>query len=69
MMMALRPDLVATDRIPPRANAEPETASGLYRWRSFAERTKTGVMGNPDAASAEKASGCWRRSPRRSRPS
>jgi len=53
IMLALRPDLVATDRIPPRANAEPETSSGLYRWRSFAERTKTGVMGNPDAASAE----------------
>lgn len=53
MMLALRPDLVATDRIPPRPNAPAETDSGLYRWRSFAERTETGVMGNPDAASAE----------------
>ena len=53
MMLALRPDLVATDRIPPRTNAPAETDSGLYRWRSFAARTETGVMGNPDAASAE----------------
>lgn len=53
MMLALRPDLVATDRIPPRPNAPAETDSGLYRWRSFAARTETGVMGNPDAASAE----------------
>ncbi|MEO8714387.1 MAG: creatininase family protein [Acetobacteraceae bacterium] len=53
IMLALRPDLVATDRIPPRPNAPPETDAGLSRWRSFAVRTETGVMGNPDAASAE----------------
>lgn len=53
MMLALRPDLVAKDRIPPRPNTEPEAESGIYRWRSFAVRTETGVIGNPDAASAE----------------
>lgn len=53
MMLALRPDLVATDRIPPRPNAAPEADAGLYRWRSFAVQTDTGVIGNPDAASAE----------------
>ncbi len=53
MMLALRPDLVAHDRIPPRSNAPSEGDKGLYRWRSFAVRTETGVMGNPDAASAE----------------
>lgn len=53
MMLALRPDLVAQARIPPRANAPAAPDSGLYRWRSFAVRTPTGVMGNPDAGTAE----------------
>ncbi|MBV8617097.1 MAG: creatininase family protein, partial [Acetobacteraceae bacterium] len=52
MMLALRPELVAGARIPPRdAPSSPE--SGLYRWRSFAVRTETGVRGNPDAGTAE----------------
>ena len=53
MMLALRPDLVATARIPPPVNESSSTESGLYRWRSFAVRTSTGVRGNPDAGTAE----------------
>ncbi len=52
MMLALRPELVANARIPPR-DPPSATESGLYRWRSFAVRTKTGVRGNPDAGTAE----------------
>lgn len=52
MMLALRPELVAHDRIPARANAPSGGDTGLYRWRSFAVRTETGVMGNPDAGTA-----------------
>lgn len=53
MMLALRPDLVARERIPPRANAPSDSEKGIYRWRSFAVKTETGVIGNPDAANAE----------------
>lgn len=53
MMLALRPDLVAKDRIPARANTPSESGGPFYRWRSFAVRTETGVIGNPDAATAE----------------
>lgn len=55
MMMAVRPELVATDRIP-RANtgAEADVPSGVYRWRSLGSRTVTGALGHPEAASAEK---------------
>jgi creatinine amidohydrolase len=52
MMLALRPELVASARIPPR-DAPSSGESGLYRWRSFAVRTGTGVRGNPDAGTAE----------------
>jgi creatinine amidohydrolase len=52
MMLALRPELVAPGRIPPR-DAPSAAESGLYRWRSFAVRTETGVRGNPDAGTAE----------------
>jgi creatinine amidohydrolase len=52
MMLALRPELVASARIPPR-DAPSSVESGLYRWRSFAVRTTTGVRGNPDAGTAE----------------
>ena len=51
MMLALRPELVARDRIPPRY--DPPAPSDLYRWRSFAVRTESGALGNPAAASAE----------------
>jgi creatinine amidohydrolase len=53
MMLALRPELVASARIPPRADDASSSDSGLYRWRSFAVRTPTGVRGNPDAGTAE----------------
>ncbi len=59
MMMALRPELVATDRIPlAKANTTPNVddlvGGGVYRWRSIGSRSSSGVIGNPEAASAEK---------------
>jgi len=59
MMMAVRPDLVAADRIPlAKANTTPSVddvvGGGVYRWRSIGSRSASGVMGNPEAASAEK---------------
>jgi creatinine amidohydrolase len=59
MMMAVRPDLVATDRIPlAKANMTPDISDvvggGVYRWRSIGSRSGSGVIGNPEAASAEK---------------
>lgn len=59
MMMAIRPDLVATDRIPlAKANTTPDTSDvaggGVYLWRSIGSRSGSGVIGNPEAASAEK---------------
>src|SRR5579883_1462337 len=53
MMLALRPELVAKERIPARSNTPSESGAGVHRWRSFAVRTETGVIGNPDAATAE----------------
>jgi creatinine amidohydrolase len=58
MMMAVRPDLVATDRVSlARANATPDLtdiAGGVYMWRSIGSRSASGVIGNPEAASPEK---------------
>jgi creatinine amidohydrolase len=59
MMMAVRPDLVATDRIPlAKANRTPDTddvvGGGVYLWRNIGSRSGSGVIGNPEAASAEK---------------
>ena len=59
MMMALRRDLVAEDRIPlAKVNRGPDVADlvgdGVYRWRSIASRSSSGVLGNPEAASPEK---------------
>lgn len=59
MMMAVRPDLVALDRIPlAKANTTPTVddlvGGGVYRWRSIGSRSASGVIGNPEAASAEK---------------
>jgi creatinine amidohydrolase len=59
MMMAVRPDLVATDRIPlAKSNSAPDVETlvggGVYRWRSIGSRSGSGVIGNPEAASAEK---------------
>jgi creatinine amidohydrolase len=59
MMMALRPDLVARDRIAlAEVNQTPEltevAGGGLYMWRSLASRSSAGVIGYPSAASPEK---------------
>ena len=59
MMMAVRPELVATDRIPlAKSNTTPAVddlvGGGVYRWRSIGSRSASGVIGNPEAASAEK---------------
>ncbi|HYZ24935.1 MAG TPA: creatininase family protein [Rhodopila sp.] len=59
MMLAVRPELVATDRIPlAKANRTPDTddvvGGGVYLWRSIGSRSGSGVIGNPEAASAEK---------------
>ena len=55
MMLAVRPELVATDRIPPdNSNASHEPVGGVYRWRSIGSRSETGSLGNPAAATAEK---------------
>ena len=55
MMLAARPELVATDRIPRAgANRAPEPAPGVYRWRTIAARSASGVMGQPEAATAAK---------------
>jgi creatinine amidohydrolase len=59
MMMAARPELVAHDRIPlAKSNTTPDVSDvvggGVYRWRTIASRSGSGVIGNPEAASAEK---------------
>ena len=59
MTMALRPDLVARDRIKlAKVNTPPEmeelVGPGIYRWRSLQSMSSAGVIGNPDAATPEK---------------
>jgi creatinine amidohydrolase len=55
MMMAVRPELVAEDRIPlSKSNTTGDIASGVYRWRSIGSRSGSGVIGNPEAATKEK---------------
>jgi creatinine amidohydrolase len=59
MMMAVRPDLVATDRIPlAKANRTPDApeivGAGVYRWRTLGAMSASGVVGHPEAATAEK---------------
>jgi creatinine amidohydrolase len=59
MMLAVRPELVAIDRIPlAKSNATPGVSDvvggGVYRWRTIGSRSASGVIGNPEAASAEK---------------
>ncbi|MSP88861.1 MAG: creatininase family protein [Alphaproteobacteria bacterium] len=59
MAMALRPELVARDRIKlAKVNRPPEmdelVGPGIYRWRSLASLSSAGVVGNPEAATAEK---------------
>ncbi|MFW5832738.1 MAG: creatininase family protein [Pseudomonadota bacterium] len=59
MVLALRPDLVDTDRFAeaacPDARDQPEgREEASYRWVSFADKTPSGTLGDPRAASAEK---------------
>ena len=59
MMLAVRPELVAMDRVHlARANNTPDVADvvggGVYRWRTIGARSSSGVIGNPEAATAEK---------------
>ena len=59
MMMAVRPELVAADRIGlAKSNATPSLSDvvggGVYRWRTIASRSGSGVIGNPDAATPQK---------------
>ena len=59
MMMAVRPELVAEERIAlAKSNRTPGVSDvvggGVYRWRTTASMTASGVMGNPEAASAAK---------------
>ena len=59
MMMAVRPELVAADRIPlAKSNTTPDVADvvggGVYMWRSIGSRSGSGVIGNPEAATPEK---------------
>lgn len=56
MLLHLKPDLVDTEAM--GALEAPTKGlldqAGVYRWRSFAEMTESGVIGVPSAASAEK---------------
>jgi len=55
MVLALRPELVDQSRFAEARSAEEEHgAATAYRWQSFAERTASGALGDPTAASAEK---------------
>jgi creatinine amidohydrolase len=59
MMMALRPGLVAEDRIPlaktnNTADIKDLVGGGVYRWRTLGAMSSSGVWGNPEAASAAK---------------
>jgi creatinine amidohydrolase len=59
MMMAVRPELVAEARIPlAKANRTPDVSDlvggGVYRWRAIGAMSSSGVVGNPEAASAAK---------------
>jgi creatinine amidohydrolase len=57
MVMALRPELVDRERLAEARFDEPPhvvTQRGAHVWRSFPERTPTGVIGDPTAASAAK---------------
>jgi len=59
MMMALRPELVARERIPlAKSNRTPELSEavggGVYRWRTIGAVSASGVIGNPEAATPDK---------------
>jgi creatinine amidohydrolase len=59
MMLAVRPDLVATDRLaeavgPNAAGASSVLSPPMHRWRSFHEFAPSGVIGDARRSSAEK---------------
>jgi creatinine amidohydrolase len=59
MMMVVRPELVAMDRVEmAKANSTPDVSDvvggGVYRWRTIGARSSSGVIGNPEVATAEK---------------
>ncbi len=59
MMLATRADLVDLGRLEEAACPDPRDdpawrPEGAYRFRSFADRTPSGALGDPTAASAEK---------------
>ncbi|MSO89990.1 MAG: creatininase family protein [Acetobacteraceae bacterium] len=59
LMLALRPELVATDRIAlAKSNRTPGVeqfvGTGIYRWRAIGTRSASGALGNPEAATADK---------------
>jgi len=59
MMLAVRPELVAMDRVGmAKANSTPDVTDvvggGVYRWRAIGARSSSGVIGNPETATAEK---------------
>jgi creatinine amidohydrolase len=59
MMMAIAPDLVDPSRFEEAACPDPRDEDDAiddrsYRWLSFADRTPSGVLGDPRAASAKK---------------
>jgi creatinine amidohydrolase len=69
LMMALRPELVAHDRIVSGLDAsdseESAASAGLYRWRSMAASTGSGVLGRPEAATRETGEALLEALPRR----
>ena len=59
MMLAVRPELVAMDRArwrrrTARLMSPTLVGGGVYRWRTIGARSSSGVIGNPEAATAEK---------------
>jgi creatinine amidohydrolase len=55
MVLALRPELVDSLRFEEARTAEERGGpAGAFRWRSFPARTRSGAIGDPTAASAEK---------------
>ena len=57
MMLAVRPDLVAGERIPlpnRTPHAHEIVGPGVYRWRTLGAMSASGVVGHPEAASADK---------------
>jgi len=59
MMMAIAPDLVDPScfdeaACPDKRDEVGAVDDGSYRWRSFADRTPSGALGDPRVASAEK---------------